>query len=98
MELLGSAKNKITKDKNEENVLHLEITEEVLVHRNIVNNNYQHDSRVLYIFIPNRSFAQLLDTSLKSFIFLKNFNSDFSYIEIWFTDQMSKSLEIEVKH
>ena len=98
MELLGSAKNKITKDKNEENVLHLEITEEVLVHCNNVNNNYRHDSRVLYIFIPNRSFAQLLDTSLKSFIFLKNFNSDFSYIEVWFIDQMSKSLEIEVKH
>ena len=45
---------------------HLEITEVVLVHCNIVNNDYQQDSRVLYIFIPNRSFGQLLDISLKN--------------------------------
>ena len=50
MKLLGCTKNKITKDKNAENVPRLEITEVVLVHRNIVTNNYQHDSRVLYTF------------------------------------------------
>ena len=54
MKLLGSVKNKITKDENGENVLHLEITDVVLVHCNIVNNDYQQDSRVLYTFLPNK--------------------------------------------
>ena len=53
MKLLGSTESKITKDKNGENVPHLEITEVVLVHCNIVNNYYQQDSRVLYTFVPN---------------------------------------------
>ena len=54
IKLLGSTKNKITKDKNGENVPHLEITEVVLVHCDIVNNDYQQDSRVLYTFAPNK--------------------------------------------
>ena len=54
MKLLGSTKSKITKDKNEENVPHTEITEVVLVHCTIINNDYQHDSRVLYnLFLIN---------------------------------------------
>ena len=61
MKLLASTKSKITKDKNREVVPHLEITEVVLIQCNIVNNNYQHDSRVLYTFVPNKSFGQLLD-------------------------------------
>ena len=69
MKLLGGNKSKITKDKNGENVLHLEITKVVLVHCNTANNDYQHDSRILYTFIPNKSFDQLLDISLKIFIF-----------------------------
>ena len=73
MKLLESTKSKITKDKNGENVAHVEITEIVLIHCNIVNNDYQQNSRVLYIFLPNRSFGQLLDISLKNFIFLKYF-------------------------
>ena len=97
MKLLGSTKSKITKDKNIENVPHLEITEVVLIHCNIVNNDYQQDSRVLYTFVPNKSFGQLLDISPKNFIFLKIFDSEFSYIEVWFTDQNSKPLEIEDK-
>ena len=56
MKLLGSTENKITKDKNSENVLHLEITEVVLVHCDIVNNDYQQDSRVLCMFVPNKLF------------------------------------------
>ena len=60
MKLLGSTENKITKDKNGENELHLEITEVVLVHCNIVNNDYQQDSRVLYTFVPNKPFGSLL--------------------------------------
>ena len=97
MKLLGSTKSKINKDKNSENIPHLEITEVILVHCNIVNNDYQQDSRVLYTFVPNKSFGQLLDISSKKFIFLKSFNLEFSYIEVWFTDQNSKPREIEDK-
>ena len=97
MKLLGGNKSKITKDKNGENVLHLEITKVVLVHCNTVNNDYQHDSRILYTFIPNKSFDQLLDISLKSFMFLKPFYSEYSEIQVWFTDQNSKPLKIEDK-
>ena len=86
MKLFGSIKSKITKDKNVENVHHLEITEVVLLHSNIVNNDYQQDSRVLYTFVPNKSFGQLLDISPKNFIFLKTFDSEFLYIEVWFTN------------
>ena len=75
----------------------LEITEVVLIHCNIVNNHYQQDSRVLYTFVPNKLFVQLLDISLKDFIFLKPFDSEFLYIEVWFADRNSKPLEIEEK-
>ena len=71
MKLLGSTENKIAKDKNGENVPHLEITEVVLVHCNIVNNDYQQDSRVLY------TFGSFLEISQKNRIFLKTFNSEF---------------------
>ena len=82
IKLLGSTKNKKTKDENGENVPHLEITEIVLIHCNVVNNEYQHDSRLLYTFGTNKSFGQLSDISPKKFIFLKTFSSEFSYIEV----------------
>ena len=97
MKLLESTKNKITKDKNGENVPHLEITEVVLVHCNMVNNDYQHDSQVLYTFVPNKFFGSLLDISPSNHIFLKMFNSEYDEIVLWFTDQNSKPLEIEGK-
>ena len=87
MKLLGSPKNKINKDKSGQNVPHLEITEVVLVHCNIVNNDYQQDSRVLYTFVPNKQFDSLLEISPTNHIFLKTFNSEFQ--EVWFTDQNS---------
>ena len=71
MKLLGSTENKITKDKNSENVLHLEITEVVLVHCDIVNNDYQQDSRVLCTFLPNKPFGSLLEISPTNHIFFK---------------------------
>ena len=83
IKLLKSTKCKITKDENGENMSHLEITETVLLHRKIVNNDYQQDSRVLYKFVSNKSFGQLLDISPKKFTFLKTFNSTFSYINVW---------------
>ena len=95
MKLLGSTEKKITKDKNGENVPHLEITEVVLVHFNIVNNDYQQDSRVLYTFIPNKPFGSLIEISPANHIFLKTFNSEFQDIQVWFTDQNSQPFEIE---
>ena len=95
MKLLRSTKNKITKDKNGENVPHPEITEVVLVHCDIVNNDYQQDSRVLYTFVPNKPFGSLLKISPKNHIFLKTFNSEYDEIKVWFTDQNSQPLEIE---
>ena len=76
MKLLGSTKSKISKDKNGENVPHLKITEVILVHFNMINNDYQQDSRVLYPFVPNKPFGSLLDISLTNHIFLKTFNSE----------------------
>ena len=73
MILLGSTKSKITKSGNGENVPNLEITEVVLVDFNIVNNDCQQNSRVLYAFILNKSFGQLLDIRPKNFIFSKTF-------------------------
>ena len=95
MKLLGSTKNKIAKDKNGENVPHLEITEVVLVHCDIVNNDYQQESRVLYMFVPNKPFGSLLEISPTNHIFLKTFGPEFNEIKVWFTDQNSQPLEIE---
>ena len=69
MKLLGSTKDKINKDKNGENVPHLEITEVVLVHCNIVNNDYELDSRILHTFVLNKPFGSLLDISPTNHIF-----------------------------
>ena len=96
MKLLRSTKNMRAKDETGKNMPHLEITEVVLVHCNIVNNDYQYDSRVLYTFVPNKSFGQLLNISPKKFVFLKTFKT-FSYVEVWYTDQNSMLLDIEDK-
>ena len=95
MKLIGSTKNKITNNKNGENVQHIEITEVVLVHVNNVNNDYQQDSRVLYTFVPNKPFGNLLEITPTNFISLKTFNSEFQTIEVWFTYQNIQPLEIE---
>ena len=97
MKLLGSTESKITKEKNGENVPYLEVAELVLVHCNLVNNDYQQDSRILYIFVPNKPFGNSLEISPTNHIFLKTSNSEFQEIGIWFTDQNSKPLEVEDK-
>ena len=74
---------------------HLEITEVILVHCDIVNNHYQQDSRVLYTFVPNKAFGSLLEISPTNHVFLKTFNSEYNGIKVRFTDQNSKPLEIE---
>ena len=82
MKLLGSTENKITKDKNGENIPHLEITEVVLLYCDIANNDYQQDSRVLYTFAPNKPFGSLLEISPTNHIFLKTFNSEYDEIKV----------------
>ena len=82
MKLLGSTENKINKDKNGENKPHLEVTEVVLVHGNIVNNDFQQDSRVFYTFVPNKLFRSLLENSPTNHIFLKTFNSEYPNIMV----------------
>ena len=74
---------------------YLEVTEVVLVHCNIVHNDYQQDSRVLYIFVPNKPFGCLLEISPANHIFLKTFNAEYDEIIVWFTDQNSQPLELE---
>ena len=97
MKLLGSTKSKITKDKNGENVPHLEIVELVLIYCNFANNNYQQNSRILYTFVPNKPFGSLLEVSSPNHIFLKTFNLEFRKFKVWFTDQNSRPLEEEDK-
>ena len=81
MILFGSTNSTISKDKSYEIVPDLEVTEVALIHYNIVNNDYQQDSRVLYIFVPNKSYGQLLDISLKNFIFLKPLIQNFHILK-----------------
>ena len=95
MKLLGSTKDTIDADKNSENLPRLENVEVVLVHCNLVNNSYQQASRVLYTFVPNKQYCQLISILPNSLIFLKTMNTEFSEIKIWFTDQNNNSLEIE---
>ena len=97
MKLLGSTKSKRIRYENRKNLPHLKIIEVVLMHCNIVKSNHQQDSRVLYTYFPNKSFGQLLNISHKKLIFLKNFDSEFSFIEVWFTDENSKPLVIDNK-
>ena len=97
MKLLGNSESKITKDKNGENVPRLEVAELVLVHCNLVNNDYQQDSRILYAFVPNKTLGSLIEIPPTNHVFLKTFNSEFQEIKIWFTDQTSAPLELEDK-
>ena len=82
MKLPGNNENKIVKDKNGENVPYLEITEVVLVHCNIINNDYQQDSRVFYTSVPKKPFGNLLENSPKNHLFLKTLSSEFQAIEV----------------
>ena len=93
MKLLGSTKDTINADKNSENVPRLENVEVVLVHCNLVSNSYQQASRVLFTFVPNKQCGQLISISPHSLVFLKTINTEFSEIEVWFTDQNNNNFE-----
>ena len=95
MKLLGSTKKDVDSDKNSENVPKLESVEVVLVHCNLVNNSYQEASKVLFTFVPNKQFGQLITISPHSLTMLRTTNSEFPFIQVWFTDQNNRPLEIE---
>ena len=95
MKLLESTKKDVDSDKNSENVPKLESVEVVLVHCNLVKNDYQHTSKVLFSFVPNKQFGQLINISPHSLAMRNTVNTEFSFVEVWFTDQTSKALEIE---
>ena len=95
MRLLGSSSGTIDDDKNSDLVPKLESVDLVLVHCNVVNNSYQQASKVLFMFVPNKKYGQLITISPERLIMLKTVNTEFSFIEIWFTDQDNRPLEIE---
>ena len=95
MKLLGSIKKDVDQDKDREDVPKLESVEVVLVHCNLVNNHYQQALKVLFTFVPNKQFGQLINISPHSLAMLGTTNTEFSFIEVWFTDQNSEPLEIE---
>ena len=95
MRLLGSTKKDVDEDKNGENVPNLESVEVVLVHCNLVKNDYQHTSKVLFTFVPNKEFGQLINILPHSFAMINTVNTEFSSVEVWFTGQVIKALEIE---
>ena len=95
MRLLGNTADAIDGDKNSELVPKLKSVDLVLVHCNLVNNSYQQASKVLFTFVTNKKYGQLITASPHSLIILKTVNTEFSFIEIWFTDQDNRPLEIE---
>ena len=95
MRLLGSTKKVADKDKNGQNVPKLESVEVALVHCNLVKNDYQHSSKLLFSFVPNKQFGQLINISQQSLIMMNPVITEFSFAEVWFTNQASKALEIE---
>ena len=95
MKLLGSGKRDVDKDKDGENVPKLESVEVLLVHCNLVKNDYQYASKVLFTSAPNKQFEDLINISPHSLTMMNTINVEFSFVEVWFTDQVSKALEIE---
>ena len=95
MKLLGSTKKDVDKDKDGESVTKLEFVEVVLVHCNLVKNDYQHTSKVLSSFVPNKQFEQLINILPPYLTMMNTINTEFSFVQVWFTYQASKALEIE---
>ena len=95
MKLLGSTKKDFDQDKCGKDVSKLESVEVVLVHLNLVNNNYRQELKVLFTFASNKQFGQLISISPHFLTILNTINLEFSSIEVWFTDQNSTPLEME---
>ena len=97
MKLFGSTKKLIGKTKNGEKLPRLQVVEVVLVQCNLVDNQYQQKSEILYIFTHNKSDTYLLNVEPSNLVFLKTYNTVFDEIIITFPDQNGKPLEIEDK-
>ena len=95
MKLLGSTKKDVDQDTDGDNVPKSESVEVVLVHCNLINNSYQQASKLLFTFVLNKQFGQLITIAPQSLTMLNTTNRELSSIEVWFTDQNSKPLEIE---
>ena len=95
MRLLGSTEQDIAKNENGETVRKVETVDVALMHRNVFNNNYQQASKVLFMFVPDKQFGQLITISPHSLTMLETTNAEFPFIELWFTDQNNRPLEIE---
>ena len=95
MKLLGSTKKDVDPDKNSENVPKLESVELVLVHCNLGKNDYQNSSKILFSFVPNKQFGQLINISPITLTMMNTVNIEFSFVEVWFTDQINTTLDIE---
>ena len=91
MKILGSTKKDVDEDKNGENVPKLESVEVVLLHCNLVKKDYQRTSKALFTCVPNKEFEQLINISPHSLTMRNTVNTEFSSVETWFTDQVSKS-------
>ena len=95
VQLLGSAKKDVDQDKDGEDVPKLETVEVVFVHCSLVNNSYQKASKVLSTFVPNKKFGQLITILSDSLAMLKTTSAEFQSVELWFTDQNNRPLEVE---
>ena len=95
MKLIESTKKDVDTDNVGEDVPKLESVEVVLMHYNLVNNSYQQGSKALFTFVPNKRFGHLIIISPYLLTMLKTTNAKFQSIQVWFTDQNNRPLEIE---
>ena len=96
MKLLGSTKKVVDKDKNGENVPKLETVEVVLVHCNLVKNDYQHASKVLFTFVPIKEFGQLINISLHAFTMMNTVNTEFLMLKFGLQIRIVKHLKLKI--
>ena len=91
-------KEDVDKDKDVENIqTKLEYVEILFVHCKLFKNDYHYTSKVLFTFVPSKQFGQFINISPHSLMMMSTVNTDFSSVKVWFTDQVSKALEIEDK-
>ena len=94
MRLLGRTKKDTDADKNSENVPKLESVEVVLVHCNLVKNDYQHSSKVLFSLVPNKQFGQLINIPPNTLTMMNTIKTEFSFVDVWFTDQIEDNVNL----
>ena len=96
MRLLGSTKEDVDADKNSENVPKLESVEVVLVHCNLVKNDYQHSSKVLFSFVPNKQFGQLINISPSTLTMMNTVNTEFSIFKFGLQIKLVNNLKLKI--